>query len=112
MVFRTLAVTVAGFLLLTGCSMFTAWKSIPPPGGCDSCHSLPVNNNWKVAYVAPVLTSEAEQHPYFQSERYTVTRTDRPGSRADALKLEDQRCFDCHRLPSPAHKERTGRYHH
>ena len=38
---------------VAGCAMFTAWKTIPPPGGCDQCHTVPISNNWQVTYQAP-----------------------------------------------------------
>lgn len=111
---RTLLLPV--LLLAAGassCAMFTAWKSIPPPGGCDQCHSVPIANNWQVTYKAPTLTDERGR-PYFQTEQYTMTQTagTRPQSDLDRRKVEEQRCFECHRAPSAAHKERLGRFHH
>jgi hypothetical protein len=28
------------FALLAGCAMFKSWQAIPPPGGCDQCHTI------------------------------------------------------------------------
>jgi hypothetical protein len=97
-----------------GCAMLTAWKSIPPPGGCDQCHTVPISNNWQVAYKAPNLTDERSNKPYFQTEQYTMQQTTgtRPQSELDKRKVEEQRCFECHRSPNAAHKERMGRFHH
>lgn len=99
--------------LCCGCAMFTAWKSIPPPGGCDQCHSVPISNNWQFTYKAPNLTDERNR-PYFQTEQYTMQSTvdSRPPTELDKRKVEELRCFECHRAPSAAHKERMGRFHH
>ena len=97
-----------------GCAMFSAWKSIPPPGGCDQCHSVPISNNWQVTYKVPNLTDERSNRPYFQTEAATMPQTTgtRPQTELDKRKVEEQRCFECHRAPSAAHKERMGRFHH
>ena len=66
---RTFSVITLAFVsstLLVGCSMFTAWKSIPPPGGCDQCHSVEIATNWRVTYQAARLTDE-RGHEYFQT---------------------------------------------
>ncbi len=101
------------FSLTCGCAMFSAWKSIPPPGGCDQCHTLPISSNWQVAYKAITLSSERNPNqPYFQTEQYTVTQTGKPASSLETQKVEELKCFECHKSPSPAHKERKGRFHH
>jgi hypothetical protein len=94
-----------------GCTMFTAWKAIPPPGGCDQCHSLPINNNWHVAYKAPMLSDEKDRK-YFQKEQYNLPHVEKPSSSLEVRKVSDEKCFDCHRTPTPAHKGRSGRFHH
>lgn len=101
-------------LFASGCAMFSAWKSIPPPGGCDRCHTVPINTNWQLAYKAPTLTNERHaDRAYFQTSEYTMLQQpDKPTSSLDIQKVEDQRCFDCHRTPTPAHRERAGKYHH
>jgi hypothetical protein len=99
------------FVLLAGCAMFTSWKAIPPPGGCDQCHTLPVGNNWTVAYRAPILSDERNRE-YFQTEKYSMPNTSKPSSSIEVRKLTDEKCFDCHKAPNIAHKGRMGRYHH
>lgn len=107
-----LALLPAGILLvLSGCAMFTAWKSIPPPGGCDQCHSIPISADWKVAYQAPVLGDERGR-VYFQTEAYTIPPTEKPVSPLEQRKVEELQCFACHKAPSTAHKERKGKFHH
>lgn len=96
---------------VSGCAMFTSWKSIPPPGGCDQCHSLPISTNWKAVYKAPNLNDE-KNRPYFQTETYNIPHTDKPASPLEQRKVEEMPCFDCHKTPTPAHKERKGRFHH
>jgi hypothetical protein len=97
--------------LLTGCAMFTTWKAIPPPGGCDQCHSVEISTNWRIAYQAAHLTDERGQE-YFQTAAGSMPPSTKPLSSLDLQKGEDQPCFDCHKSPSSAHKQRRGRYHH
>lgn len=110
---RTVPLLLVAFsaFLTTGCAMLMSWKSIPPPGGCDQCHSVPINTNWQVAYKAPILTDERER-PYFQTEGYTMPRPDKPASSLDIRKVEELPCFECHKSPTPAHKGRIGKFHH
>jgi len=105
---------LAALLLLPavyGCAMFSAWKSIPPPGGCDQCHTLPISSNWQIAYKAPILSDERNRN-YFQTPEYTMPQTARPESQIEQRKVEELECFECHRSPSPAHKGRKGSFHH
>ncbi len=97
--------------LICGCAMFTAWKAIPPPGGCDQCHTVPINSKWTMAYKAPILSDERNRD-YFQRPEYTMPPSARPSSQLETRKVEDQKCFACHKAPDAAHKERMGRYHH
>ena len=99
-------------LSLHGCSMFTAWKSIPPPGGCDQCHSTELSTNWTVAYRAATVADERGQLAFQTPQYNTPIRKNQPASALDLRKVEDSRCFDCHNAPTPAHKERKGKYHH
>lgn len=97
---------------LTGCSMFTAWKSIPPPGGCDQCHTMEIATNWAVSYQAATVADERGRLA-FQTPQYNMpAQQAQPGSVLDAKKVEQQQCFVCHTAPTPAHKGRTGRFHH
>lgn len=99
-------------LALSGCSMFTAWKSIPPPGGCDQCHSVELNANWAVSYRAAMLSDERGQLAFQSPQQNTPIRQNQPASALELRKNDDPRCFSCHNAPTPAHKERSGRYHH
>lgn len=99
-------------LTLTSCAMLTSWKSIPPPGGCDQCHTVEISANWKVNYQPVTLSNERGQLS-FQSPQYnTPIRQDQPTSPLDAKKVEEQPCFACHNAPTPAHKGRMGTFHH
>jgi hypothetical protein len=97
--------------LLVGCTMFRSWQSIPPPGGCDQCHTVPISKNWFLAYQAPNLSDERNRE-WFQTEKYNMPDKSKPSSKVEVQKLEDVRCFDCHRAPDLAHKGRKGRFHH
>ena len=96
---------------ISGCAMFTAWKSIPPPGGCDQCHTAPISANWQATYQAAVVTDERGRLP-FQTPEYNQPSLGGQQSPLDAKKVEEKACFDCHKAPTPAHKEHKGRFHH
>ena len=102
---------VLSIFLVCGCAMFSAWKTIPPPGGCDQCHNVPIGNNWQVTYQAPILSDERNQL-YFQTEQYTMPKGPKVESSLELRKEQDQACFECHRAPDAKHTERKGRYHH
>jgi hypothetical protein len=99
------------FFLSAGCAMFTAWKAIPPPGGCDQCHTVPIGDRWELAYKAPTLTDEKDRKAW-QTEKYNMPSKEKPSSSLEVRKTTDEKCFECHRTPTPSHKGRTGRYHH
>ena len=98
-------------IFVSGCSMFTAWRTIPPPGGCDQCHTVAISNDWRVTYKAAYLTDERDRE-YFQTEEFTMPRADRAASSLELRKVEELKCFACHRSPNAAHKGRKGRFHH
>lgn len=97
---------------LTGCSMFSAWKSIPPPGGCDQCHTVEIAANWKVRYQAATVADERGQLAFQTPQYNTPIRQQQPASELQDKKVEEQQCFVCHNAPTPAHKGRVGRFHH
>ncbi len=102
-----------GFTLLVaiglcGCAMFTSWKAIPPPGGCNQCHTLPINAKWTVAY-APVTLSDESGKYSWQTEASVLPEQESP---MQQQKISEEPCFRCHREPNKAHTDRLGRYHH
>ena len=106
----SLSILLCAGILLTGCTMFTAWKAIPPPGGCDQCHNLPITSRWSAVY-KPVTLSRNDNTEAFQTAGQTM-QNNRPDSPMEIQKLEEAKCFDCHKEPSQAHRERKGRFHH
>ncbi len=108
---RLLPFIVGGYVTICGCAMLTSWKSIPPPGGCDQCHTVPISSNWQVTYEAAHLTDERNRE-YFQTPEATMPAAGRPASALDLRKIEDLQCFDCHRAPNKQHQGRKGHYHH
>jgi hypothetical protein len=102
------AVAVAGVVLL-GCTMFTAWKTIPPPGGCDQCHQLEISANWVATYRPVQLNDETGQYSWQKPE--SVLGKAVP-EKLEQQKITEQRCFRCHKSPNRAHNELQGRYHH
>jgi hypothetical protein len=91
--------------------MFGAWRSIPPPGGCDQCHSGAITNDWRVTYKAPILNDERGREA-FQTSEYSMPKTDKPESTLEVRKVQELKCFECHKTPNKAHTTRSGRFHH
>jgi hypothetical protein len=106
-----LLVLLTVFMGLEGCAMFTAWKSIPPPGGCDQCHTVSINANWQVAFQVATVADERGRQA-FQTPEYNMANTGRQESPVESKKVEEQQCFECHKAPTPAHRDRKGRFHH
>lgn len=99
-------------LYASGCSMLTAWRSIPPPGGCDQCHTAAITNDWRVSYQAPVLSDERNREA-FQTPEYNMPQTGIPStSSLELRKVQDLRCFECHNAPNAEHRKRSGKFHH
>jgi hypothetical protein len=96
---------------ISGCAMFTAWKSIPPPGGCDQCHTTAISANWQVTYKAANVVDERGRLP-FQTPEYNQPAAVGQQSPLEGKKVEELACFDCHKSPSQSHKEHKGRFHH
>lgn len=96
---------------VSGCAMFTAWKSIPPPGGCDQCHSAAISSNWRITYQVVTVADERGRQA-FQTPEYNMPAGNKPDSSLELKKVEELKCFECHKSPSPAHLERKGRFHH
>ena len=98
-------------LFVTACTMFQAVRTIPAPGGCEDCHTVPISSNWKIAY-RPAVLSDERNHVYFQTEEYTQQEIAKPRSPVDKQKLEELSCFECHNAPDSAHKSMKGKFHH
>ena len=103
-----LAITV---VTVSGCAMFTAWKSIPPPGGCDQCHTLPISANWQAVY-KPAEVADERGRLSFQTAEHNQPNSVGQASPLEAKKVEEKACFDCHRAPTKSHKDFKGRFHH
>lgn len=101
----------ASVATISGCAMFTAWKSIPPPGGCEQCHTTEISANWQATYKAATIPDERGRLS-FQTPEYNQPNLGGQQSPLEAKKVEEQACFDCHKVPTPAHKQRKGRFHH
>lgn len=94
--------------VLVGCAMFGTWRSIPPPGGCDQCHTLPISANWEVAFTPVTLHDETGREPWQRPESVLPPES----SPLEQMKVTEERCFRCHKGPNKAHTEYKGRYHH
>lgn len=105
---RWLVVAVVGGFLL-GCTMFSSWKTIPPPGGCDQCHQLEISADWVVSYQPVVLNDETGDY-YWQKPESVLGPA--VSEAIEEQKVSEQRCFRCHKSPDRVHRERQGRYHH
>lgn len=108
---RAILLLFAAVAALNGCAMFTAWKSIPPPGGCDQCHTVAISTNWQVSY-QPATIADERGRQSFQTPEYNSPQKGNLTSPIETKKVEELRCFECHKAPTPAHRERAGRFHH
>lgn len=95
-------------VVVSGCAMISGWRSIPPPGGCDRCHAVPINANWQATITVAKLSREDGTPPWQQEESVQPPTL----SATDQQLLQDERCFRCHREPNSTHREYRGRYHH
>ena len=103
---------ISGFVVtISGCALSHTLRSIPPPGGCDQCHTLAISTNWQVIYKPATVTDERGRLS-FQTPEYNQPSLGGQQSPLEAKKVEEQACFDCHKAPTQAHKERKGRFHH
>jgi hypothetical protein len=107
----SMLVLLTVFMGLEGCAMFSAWKSIPPPGGCDQCHTVAINTNWQISYKVVTIADERGRQA-FQTPEYNMVTTGNQVSPSERKKVEELQCFECHKAPTPAHRERKGRFHH
>ena len=97
-----------GTAFLVGCAMFGSWKAIPPPGGCDQCHTGKISADWEVAYSPVTLSDERDEYSWQQPESILPPQE----SPLEQRKITEERCFRCHKGPNKAHTEYKGRYHH
>ena len=96
---------------ISGCAMFTAWKSIPPPGGCDQCHTTAISSNWQVTY-HPASVADERGRLAFQTPEYNQPASVSKNSPLEDKKVAETACFDCHKSPTPSHKDHKGNFHH
>lgn len=108
---KILFILIAISAPISGCAMFSSWKSIPAPGGCDQCHTVAISANWQVAY-QPVNLSDGSGREYFQTPEYNRVNKDKQNPVLESKKVGELQCFDCHKAPTPAHRERKGNFHH
>jgi hypothetical protein len=108
---RAVLIIIVTLVALNGCAMFIAWKSIPPPGGCDQCHVVPISSNWQITY-QPATVADERGRQAFQTPEYNSQQKSNLTSPIEAKKVEELRCFECHKAPTPAHRDRLGRFHH
>ena len=96
------------FLFLSGCAMLTSWRAIPPPGGCDRCHQIPLTANWSAVYVPATMLDDEGHLPWQRPQPPVAAQS----SSLEERMLSEQPCFDCHQGPNRAHSGYKGRYHH
>ena len=108
---RAILSIVVILVTLNGCAMFTSWKSIPAPGGCDQCHTVAISANWQISY-QPATVADERGRQAFQTPEYNSAQKGNQTSPIETKKVEELRCFECHKAPTPAHRERMGRFHH
>jgi hypothetical protein len=109
---KLITLFLAGTLyMLSACAMFTAWRAIPPPGGCDECHKVPISANWQVSYRPADINSDLHGAS-FQTPQSVLPPPERPASPEEKQKVEELTCFECHNSPDAVHKGMKGKFHH
>ena len=94
-------------VVLVGCALLQPhWQTIPPPGGCDQCHRLPIAANWQAVASSVEVPRAGERYPWQRPEGNRTPDQPLPGQQ-----LQEQDCFRCHRSPDLAHADYHGRYH-
>src|SRR5512140_2990361 len=96
-------VTVGALFLLSSCAMFTSWRSIPAPGGCEECHKVPISANWQVSFKTATLRDERGGES-FQKPESVMPGSQKPASSLEKQKVEELACFECHNAPNSSHK--------
>lgn len=104
-------VLLGAMLLLSSCAMFTAWRSIPAPGGCEECHKVPISANWQVS-LRPATLNDERNRESFQTPESVLTAVEKPATSLDKQKIEGLACFECHNAPDSKHKNVKGKFHH
>ncbi|PLY01467.1 MAG: cytochrome C [Desulfuromonas sp.] len=95
-------------LALGGCAMFLTAQAIPPPGGCDQCHTASISSNWEAGLSVAILNDELDRHNWQKPEALLPD----PESPLEQQKVTESRCFRCHKSPDELHRGFSGRYHH
>jgi len=95
-------------LFISGCAMVSAWKTIPPPGGCNQCHVKQISADW-VATIAPATINTETGRYSWQMPESTLPPESSP---LDERKVQELKCFRCHKGPDKKHIEYSGSYHH
>lgn len=97
--------------MLTACTMFTALRSIPAPGGCEDCHKVPISANWQISY-RPATLNDERGGQSFQTPESLMPAVSKPSTILEKQKVEQLSCFECHNSPNAAHKGLKGNFHH
>ena len=95
-------------LAVWGCSRFHSWTAIPPPGGCEQCHTVAISYDWQVAYQPVTLNDESARLSWQRPESVAPPE----GMPLEEKKVTEQRCVRCQKGPDKAHTKYQGRYHH
>jgi hypothetical protein len=70
-----------------------------------------ISANWQIAY-QPANVADERGRQFFQTPEYNLALKGKQQSPLEEKMVEEMACFDCHKAPSPAHRERKGRFHH
>ena len=103
---RAIRILVAGWVLLTSCSLLHTSQLIAVPSGCGDCHRDRISANWTLVYRPVDLADETGRVPWRRPESTVVA-----GAGSGEQELMAQRCFHCHLAPDAAHRDSSGFYH-
>jgi hypothetical protein len=86
-------------------------EKYPAPGRLRTMPPRPISSNWAISYQAAFISDERGRN-YFEIPEYNLQEQRKAKPPSGSTKFEELQCFECHKSPTPAHKERKGRFHH
>ncbi len=119
---------LAGALVgIAGCVAGHLTRDIPPPGGCDRCHTSRISSNWELAFTPvqigreggvvearDIVLQEVQRLPVH--EKVPVRRLEVYAAQTPPETVGDAetgiQCFACHKSPGPPHEKTRGQFPH
>lgn len=118
--------------VVAGCVVSHVTRPVPPPGGCDVCHRVPIGGGWRIAWTpvqweegAPVADRPpvADVESRFLALSLMPVHSEVPAGKLKVFAAElppdaldeggtGTRCFACHEAPDVKHAPLRGLFIH